>query len=53
MVGIGGIDAGNAHEVLEAGAAGVAVVAAIGAAPDMVAATRKLAEVVGVERRGA
>jgi thiamine-phosphate diphosphorylase len=53
VVGVGGINAGNAHQVLETGAAGVAVVAAIGAAPDMVAATRKLAEVVGVERRGA
>ncbi len=53
VVGIGGINYGNAHEVLEAGAAGVAVVAAIGAAPDMVAATRKLADAVGIERRGA
>ncbi len=53
VVGVGGINARNAHKVLEAGVAGVAVVAAIGAAPDMVAATRELAEVVGGDRRGA
>lgn len=47
VVGIGGIDAANAAEVLAAGAAGVAVVSAVGAAEDPVAATRRLAEVVG------
>jgi thiamine-phosphate pyrophosphorylase len=46
VVGIGGIDASNAAEVLAAGAAGVAVVSAIGAARDPVAATRALAQVV-------
>ena len=51
VVGVGGINTANAREVLAAGAAGVAVVAAIGAAPDMVAATRRLAEIVGTERR--
>lgn len=46
VVGIGGIDAGNAREVIAAGAAGVAVVSAIAASPDPVAATRELARVV-------
>jgi thiamine-phosphate pyrophosphorylase len=44
VVGIGGIDAGNARAVLDAGAAGVAVVSAVGAAEDAVAATRALDE---------
>ena len=47
VVGIGGIDASNARQVLEAGAAGVAVVSAVGAAPDPVAATRDLVAAVG------
>lgn len=42
VVGIGGIDASNARKVLEAGAAGVAVVSAVAAAPDPAAATREL-----------
>ena len=46
VVAIGGIDAGNAREALEAGAVGVAVVSAVGAAPDPVAATRQLVEAV-------
>lgn len=46
VVGIGGIDARNAHEVLEAGARGVAVISAVGAAEDPVAATRELAAAV-------
>ena len=44
---IGGIDAGNAAQVLAAGARGVAVVSAVGAAGDMVAAIRALAAAVG------
>jgi thiamine-phosphate pyrophosphorylase len=54
VVAIGGIDADNASEALEAGAVGVAVVSAVGAAPDPVAATRRLVEAVraaGVGRR--
>jgi thiamine-phosphate pyrophosphorylase len=43
VVAIGGIDARNAREVLGAGASGVAVVSAVGAAPDPVVATRRLA----------
>lgn len=46
VVGIGGIHTGNAEQVLAAGAVGVAVVSAVGAADDPVAATRELAEVV-------
>ena len=46
VVGIGGIFASNATLVLEAGAAGVAVISAVAAAPDPVAATRTLAGIV-------
>jgi thiamine-phosphate pyrophosphorylase len=46
VVGIGGIDAGNAHEVLRAGAAGIAVISAVAGSPDPVAAVRRLRDVV-------
>jgi thiamine-phosphate pyrophosphorylase len=46
VVGIGGIHAANAGEVLDAGAAGVCVVSAIGAAPDPERATRELVAAV-------
>jgi thiamine-phosphate pyrophosphorylase len=46
VVGIGGIEASNAALVLEAGASGIAVVSAVGAAPDAVSATRALVRVV-------
>jgi thiamine-phosphate diphosphorylase len=46
VVGIGGIDAANARQVLEAGAAGIAVVSAVAAAPDPAAATRRLVAAV-------
>jgi thiamine-phosphate pyrophosphorylase len=46
IVGVGGIGAGNADEVIGAGATGVAVVSAVGAAPDPVAAMRELAAAV-------
>lgn len=46
VVGIGGIHAGNAHEVLAAGAAGVAVVSAVGMARDPASATRELVDAV-------
>jgi thiamine-phosphate diphosphorylase len=46
VVGIGGIDAANARQVLDAGAAGVAVISAVAAAPDPAAATRQLVAVV-------
>lgn len=46
MVGIGGITAGNAGPVVEAGAAGVAVISEITAAPEPRAATESLAAAV-------
>jgi thiamine-phosphate pyrophosphorylase len=46
VVGIGGIFASNGTLVLDAGAAGLAVISAVAAAPDPVAATRELAGVV-------
>jgi thiamine-phosphate pyrophosphorylase len=53
VVGIGGIDASNAGRVLSAGAAGVAVVSAVGGAKDPHAATRDLvaavADYLGIE----
>jgi thiamine-phosphate pyrophosphorylase len=47
VVGIGGIRAANANQVIAAGAAGVAVISAVAAADDPVAATRELASAVG------
>jgi thiamine-phosphate pyrophosphorylase len=46
VVAIGGVDATNAREVLEAGASGIAVVSAVGAAEDPIRATRRLVEAV-------
>jgi thiamine-phosphate pyrophosphorylase len=46
VVGVGGIDPRNAGKVLVTGAAGVAVVSAVGTASDPVAATRRLVEAV-------
>jgi thiamine-phosphate diphosphorylase len=46
VVGIGGIDAGNARDVIAAGAAGIAVISAVGAAEDPTAAVRELRAVV-------
>ncbi len=46
VVGIGGIDALRAPEVLDAGAAGIAVVSAVGGASDPVRATHELVVVV-------
>jgi len=46
VVGVGGIDPSNAPQVLAAGAAGVAVVSAVGGAEDPVAVTRELVRVV-------
>ncbi|MCS4503449.1 thiamine phosphate synthase [Arhodomonas aquaeolei] len=43
VVGIGGIDADNAGEVIAAGADAVAVISAVFAAPDVAAAARRLA----------
>jgi thiamine-phosphate pyrophosphorylase len=46
LVGIAGIDAGNAAAVIAAGADGVAVISALALAPDPAAAARALREVV-------
>lgn len=46
IVAIGGLHAGNAADAITAGAAGVAVVSAICAAPDPTAATRELVGIV-------
>lgn len=46
VVGIGGIQAGNAREVLAAGAAGIAVIGAVAAAEDPVEAVRALRTMV-------
>jgi thiamine-phosphate pyrophosphorylase len=50
VVGIGGIGPGNAEDVLAAGAAGVAVISTVAAAPDPVAAVRALRGVVDAYR---
>jgi thiamine-phosphate pyrophosphorylase len=47
IVGIGGITTGNASAVIQAGAAGVAVISAVGLALDVEAATRALAQPIG------
>jgi thiamine-phosphate pyrophosphorylase len=46
LVAIGGIKATNAADVIRAGADGVAVVSAIGSAPDPAAAARELRQVI-------
>jgi thiamine-phosphate pyrophosphorylase len=46
LVGIGGLNAGNAEAVVMAGADGVAVVSAICASPDPFAASQELAEII-------
>ena len=52
VVGIGGIGASNAVEVLTAGAVGVAVVSAVGGADDPISAARVLADVVSRWKMG-
>lgn len=51
VVGIGGIDAANARDVLAAGAAGVAVISAVADADDPIAAVGSLVD--AVKRAGA
>lgn len=46
VVAIGGISAGNAPEVLAAGADGLAVISAVVSQPDVSAATRNLKEII-------
>jgi thiamine-phosphate pyrophosphorylase len=50
VIGIGGITAERVGDVLAAGASAVAVVSAVAAAPDMVAATRELVDIVEAHR---
>ena len=50
LVGIGGISADNVADVIRAGADGVAVIAAVCAAPDPAAATRGLLEAIRAAR---
>jgi thiamine-phosphate pyrophosphorylase len=52
VVGIGGIHAGNAREVLAAGAAGVAVISAVADAEDPVGAVRELRALVDAVSEG-
>jgi len=47
VVAIGGIDAERARSAIRAGAAGVAVISAVAAAADPVAATRALVDAIG------
>jgi thiamine-phosphate pyrophosphorylase len=51
IVAIGGLHAGNAADAIAAGAAGVAVVSAICAAPDPTAATKELVGIVKGARK--
>ena len=46
LVGIGGLNASNAHDVIMAGADCIAVVSAICAAPDTLRATRELRDII-------
>ncbi len=46
MIAIGGIDAGNAQDVMKAGVSGLAVISAVSGAPDPVAATRELVNII-------
>lgn len=46
LIAIGGITSSNAHQVLQAGAHGIAVVAAVSASPDPEEATRELRRII-------
>lgn len=52
VIGIGGITADNAGELMRAGAAGVAVISAIFAAPDIERAARSIREAVDIAFSG-
>ena len=51
VVGIGGIDAGNARQVMEAGAAGIAVIRAVWQAENPVEAALRLIDLVAGSNR--
>ena len=46
LIAIGGINTGNVHDVIAAGADGVAVISAVVGSPDITAAARQLRELV-------
>ena len=48
VIGIGGVDAGNAAQVIRAGAAGVAVISSVVGAEDVEAATREIRRALDV-----
>jgi thiamine-phosphate diphosphorylase len=50
VVGIGGVNAGNVAQVIQAGVAGAAVISAVVSAPDMTVAARKLREAISRAR---
>jgi thiamine-phosphate pyrophosphorylase len=50
LIAIGGITADNLAEVIRAGADGVAVISAVGAAEDPAAATRRLLQAIRAAR---
>ncbi len=52
VIAIGGINPENAGAVIQAGAAGVAVISAVVSAPDIAAAARRLRERVELARKG-
>ncbi|MFA4876033.1 MAG: thiamine phosphate synthase [Methanoregula sp.] len=51
VIAIGGISNGNIPEVMRAGAAGIAVISAVVAQPDITAAARQLFAIVAAEKR--
>jgi thiamine-phosphate pyrophosphorylase len=52
VVAIGGINEGNVEEVIKAGAAGVAVISAVVAAPDIAEAAKRLRARIESAREG-
>jgi thiamine monophosphate synthase len=50
LIGIGGITPDNAGEVIAAGCDGVAVISAVGAAPDPAAAARRFVDLIVAAR---
>jgi thiamine-phosphate pyrophosphorylase len=46
LIAIGGINTGNVHDVIAAGADGIAVISAVVGSPDITAAARQLRELV-------
>lgn len=50
VIAIGGIGPGNAGQVIDAGADGIAVISAVVSQPDITAAARRLAEIVAARK---